>query len=132
MTRSENAHDTKTVLICEDDPNLRTLVRLALGTGYRFVEAADVDEALERLDQTDPSVIVLDLMLPGRSGLALLREIRAAEGHQSTPIVVISAWSHSDFDAVEAGADRFVAKPFDPDELRATVDELLEDDGDEG
>jgi DNA-binding response OmpR family regulator len=69
-------------------------------------------------------------MLPGRSGLDLLGEIRAADGHQQTPVVVISAWAHSDEAAVAAGADRFVAKPFDPDELQATIADLLENDGD--
>src|SRR5205085_10156091 len=79
---------------------------------------------------TDPDLIVLDLMLPGRSGLDLLGEIRGVGGHERTPIVVISAWAHSDEAAVAAGADRFVAKPCDRDELNTTVADLLETDGD--
>jgi DNA-binding response OmpR family regulator len=119
----------KTILICEDDANLRTLVRLALGNGFRFLEAPDAYAALELLRRTQPDLIVLDLMLPGRSGFDLLAEIRGIDGHDETPVVVISAWANSDTAAVQAGADRFVAKPFDPSELHATVVDLLEGDG---
>jgi DNA-binding response OmpR family regulator len=119
----------KTVLICEDDPNLRTLVRLALGDdGYRFFEAPDGPSGLALARRTQPDLIVLDLMLPGRSGLDVLRELRNARDFAETPVIVISAWSHSDDAAVQAGADRFVAKPFDPDELRDAAIALLEDD----
>jgi len=119
----------KTVLICEDDTNLRTLVRLALGDGYRYYEAPDGPSGLELARRIHPDVIVLDLMLPGRSGLDVLTELRADEELAKTPVIVMSAWSHSDEAAVEAGADRFVPKPFDPDELRDAVLALLEDDG---
>jgi DNA-binding response OmpR family regulator len=119
----------KTVLICEDDANLRTLVRLALGEqGYRFFEAPDGPSGLELARRTRPDLIVLDLMLPGRSGLDVLRELRSGVEFTDTPVIVISAWSFSDEAAAEAGADRFVAKPFDPDELRDAAIELLEDD----
>jgi DNA-binding response OmpR family regulator len=119
----------KTVLICEDDSNLRTLVRLALGDdGYRFLEAPDGPSGLALARRTKPDLIVLDLMLPGRSGLDVLRDLRNAPGFAETPVIVISAWSYSDEAAVQAGADRFVAKPFDPDELRDAATALLEDD----
>jgi DNA-binding response OmpR family regulator len=122
----------KTILICEDDSNLRTLVRLAIGDGYRFFEAPDGRSVLGLARQVRPDLIVLDLMLPGRSGLELLPEIREEQTVEKTPVVVVSAWSDSDDAALEAGADRFVAKPFDPDELRDVVIELLEDDGRDG
>ena len=132
VTHPETTPAAKTVLICEDDSNLRTLMRLTLGDSYRIHEAADGNQALELLESTDPDLIVLDLMLPGRSGLDLLGEIRGVGGHERTPIVVISAWAHSDEAAVAAGADRFVAKPFDPDELNTTIADLLESDGHRG
>lgn len=127
MNRPDRQPAPKTVLICEDDRNLRTLVRLALGNGFRFVEAADAPSVLDLLRRSKPDLIVLDLMLPGKSGLELLADIRRAEDGASTPVVVISAWAHSDAAALEAGADRFVAKPFDPNDLQATVVELLGD-----
>jgi DNA-binding response OmpR family regulator len=119
-----------TVLICEDDPNLRTLVRLALGDGYRYFEAPDGQSALALARRTHPHLVVLDLMLPGRSGLDVLAELRSDDDLAKTPVLVISAWSDSDKAALEAGADRFVAKPFDPDELRDAAVALLEDDRD--
>ncbi len=119
----------KTVLICEDDTNLRTLVRLALGDAYRYYEAPDGPSGLELARRIHPDVIVLDLMLPGQSGLDVLAELRADDKLAKTPVIVMSAWSHSDEAAVQAGADRFVPKPFDPDELRDAVLALLEDDG---
>jgi serine/threonine-protein kinase PpkA len=119
----------KTILICEDDTNLRTLVRLALGDGYRYYEAPDGPSGLELARRIHPDVIVLDLMLPGRSGLDVLATLRADDELAKTPVIVMSAWSHSNEAAVQAGADRFVPKPFDPDELRDAVLALLEDDG---
>ena len=119
----------KTILICEDDTNLRTLVRLALGDRYRYYEAPDGPSGLELARRIHPDVIVLDLMLPGQSGLDVLAELRADDELAKTPVIVMSAWSHSDEAAVQAGADRFVPKPFDPDELRDAVLAVLEDDG---
>ena len=128
MTAQAETTAAKTVLICEDDSSLRTLVRLALGEDYRFFEAPDGPSALELARSIRPDLIVLDLMLPGRSGFDVLSDLRRGED-ADTPVIVISAWAHSDEAAVEAGADRFVAKPFDPDELRDAAVELLENDG---
>jgi DNA-binding response OmpR family regulator len=128
VTAQAETTAAKTVLICEDDSNLRTLVRLALGEGYRFFEAPDGASALELTRKIRPDLIVLDLMLPGRSGFEILADLREGENAE-TPVIVISAWAHSDEAAYEAGANRFVAKPFDPDELRNAAVELLEDDG---
>jgi two-component system OmpR family response regulator len=129
VNRPEPPTTAKTILICEDDSNLRTLVRLALGQGYNFLEAPDGYVAMELLRRTEPDLIVLDLMLPGRSGLELLGEIRRVAGHERTPVIVISAWAHSDTAAVAAGANRFVAKPFDPRDLHDAVVDLLEGNG---
>lgn len=114
-----------TILVCDDDPNLRELVRAALGEGYRYLEAADGGEALDAVRSLGPDLLVLDVMLPVRSGLEVLQAIRADPRLASLPVVVITAWSHAELDAEGAGADRFVSKPFDPDELAAAVAELL-------
>ena len=127
VIRSSDNAAAKRILICEDDPNLRTLMRLAVGNGFDFLEAPNGDAALELLRSAQPDLVVLDLMLPGRSGLDLLAEIRGDDDFEGTPVVVISAWSHADVDAVAAGADRFVAKPFDPAELHTAVVDLLEE-----
>lgn len=115
-----------TVLICEDAVTLRELVRVSLGTGYRFVEATTVAEAEEALERKRPDLVVLDLMLPGGSGIDILRTVRRLGGAR-IPVVVVSAWTSPDHrrSATDAGADAFVAKPFVPEELAGVVSGLL-------
>jgi CheY-like chemotaxis protein len=96
-----------------------------LGSRYDFVEAEDGAEALALAAEERPDLIVLDVMLPGLSGIEVLEELRTTDALKEIPVVVITAWSHAEIDAQVAGADRFVSKPFDPDELSAAVAELL-------
>ena len=114
-----------TILVCDDDPSLRELVRAVLGPSYHFVEAADGAEALALARELRPDLIVLDVMLPGLSGIEVLEALRTDDELRSLRVIVITAWSHAEIDAQLAGADRFVTKPFDPDDLSAAVEELL-------
>ena len=114
-----------TILVGDDDPSLRELIRAVLGPRYQFVEAADGREVLAVAQEVRPDLIVLDVMLPGLSGIEVLDILRADEELRATPVVVITAWSHAEVDAWTAGADRFVSKPFDPDDLSDAVEELL-------
>jgi CheY-like chemotaxis protein len=114
-----------TILVCDDDPSLRELVRAVLGPRYRFIEAADGTEALVAARELSPDLIVLDVMLPGISGIEVLETIRNDEQLKDLFVVVITAWSHTELEARVAGADRFVSKPFDPDDLSSAVEELL-------
>jgi CheY-like chemotaxis protein len=116
---------TKTILICEDEEALRELVRVSLGEGYNYAEAADGVESLELAIELRPDLVVLDLMLPRKSGVEVLADLRRDRRLRDTPVVVITAWTHAQQAAVAAGADRFIAKPFDPDELKTVVSELL-------
>ena len=86
----------RTLLICEDEANLRELVRASLGPDYRFVEASSVAEAEEALRLSAPDAVLLDLMLPGGSGLDVLRAIRRRPGRR-IPVVVVSAWTTADY-----------------------------------
>lgn len=116
----------KTILICEDELPLRELVRASIGPEYRFAEASDGNEALELARELRPDLVILDLMLPGRSGAEVLASLRADESTDDVPVIVVTAWTHVDDDVLAAGASRFVTKPFDPDELREMVAELLD------
>ncbi len=118
--------DAATILVCDDDPSLRELVRAVLGPRYRFIEAADGTEALAIAREVRPDLVVLDVMLPGLSGIEVLEALRTDAELRETRVVVITAWSHAELEAQVAGADRFVSKPFDPDELSAAVEELLQ------
>jgi CheY-like chemotaxis protein len=116
---------TKTILICEDEPALRELVRASLDGGYEFVEASDGYMALQLARELTPDAVILDLMLPGLGGFEVLAELRADERLASIPILVITAWSETREDLVAAGADDFLPKPFDPDQLRTKLGKLV-------
>jgi CheY-like chemotaxis protein len=115
----------KTILVCEDENDLRELILVSLGPGYRFVEARDYEEALALVRANRPDLVVLDLMLSGRSGFDLLEALREDQSTATTPVLVLSALSHVGEEALAAGADRFLAKPFEPDRLRVLAAELL-------
>jgi DNA-binding response OmpR family regulator len=115
------------VLICDDEPPLRELIRVTLGSGYRFREAATIADSLGMLRVEPPDLVILDLMLPGGTGLDVLRAIRADDALAETAVVIVSAWSDeaNRTGAEEGGADAFVPKPFVPELLAAQVAELL-------
>jgi two-component system phosphate regulon response regulator PhoB len=116
------------VLICDDEAPLRELIRVILGAGYRFREAATVADSIDAVRVEPPDLVLLDLMLPGGSGLGVLRAIRDDHALDGTRVAVVSAWSDETNRAAaeEAGADAFVAKPFAPQQLEDWVEELLE------
>ena len=118
-----------TILICDDEPSLRELMRLSLEPepSYRFIEAEDGDQAIELIDSAQPDLILLDVMMPGTGGIAVLEHLRAHAELGGTPVIVVSAFASPDDRqrALDAGATRFVKKPFDPEALRSLVEELL-------
>jgi DNA-binding response OmpR family regulator len=115
------------ILICDDELPLRELIKAVLGDRYRYVEAEDVEEAEAFLEGTRPEVIVLDVMLPGKSGIEFLSELRSDSQHDPIPVVVVSAWQSADDQqiALKAGADAFIGKPFDPNDLASAVEALI-------
>jgi two-component system KDP operon response regulator KdpE len=109
------------VLIIDDEPPIRKLLRMGLGAqGYRVLEASDGKTAIEELANT-PDLIILDLGLPDVQGLELLREIRAR--NDSAPIVVLSSRAEepAKVSALDLGADDYVTKPFGMNELLARI-----------
>jgi CheY-like chemotaxis protein len=114
-----------TILVCDDEQSLRELVRAVLGDRYAYVEAEDGDEALELAQAHVPDLIVLDVMLPRRNGLEVLAELRRTPTLADVPVVIVTAWSYAVRAASAAGADVFLSKPFEPDHLKHTVEELL-------
>ncbi len=117
-----------TVLVCDNEEALRALVRAALEpTDCVIVEACDGYQSYELARTVRPDLIVLDMMMPGRSGLEVLAELRAEPEFADTPVLMLTARAQAaDRDAAaEAGIDRFLAKPFSPLELASIVEELL-------
>jgi CheY-like chemotaxis protein len=124
----ERANGRPTVLVCDDEEVLRMLVRATLdGGGYDIVEACDGDEALERTRSHRPDLILLDLMMPGRSGQEVLRELRRDAATANTPVIMLTARAQAaDREAMDlAGATHYLTKPFSPIGLAALVTEVL-------
>ena len=118
------------ILICDNEDVLRALVRAALGTGgYELVEARDGDEAISVARSERPDLIVLDMMMPGRSGLDVLAEVRGDPTLAGIKVIMLTARTQAaDREAAaKAGADAFLAKPFSPLGLAALVEKLLAD-----
>jgi DNA-binding response OmpR family regulator len=115
----------KTVLVVDDEPIVREVVVSYLRReGFRTLEAGDGNGARELLERDPPSLVVLDLMLPGMDGLELCRWIRA---RSSLPVIMLTARGEEADRIVglELGADDYVTKPFSPRELAARVRTVL-------
>lgn len=115
----------KTVLIVDDDPNISELLRLYFDKdGFAVTSCYDGAKAFDAFVQSNPDVVVLDLMLPGKDGYDVLREIRRTS---AVPVLMLTARGDT-LDKVvglELGADDYVQKPFEPQELLARVKAIL-------
>jgi len=113
-----------TVLLVEDDPDIRHLVSYKLSTGgFDVIEAADGADALVQARRHRPDVIVLDVRMPRLSGLEVCRELRAAPATADVPIIMLTARAqpHDIERAYAAGATDYVVKPFSPRHLLERV-----------
>ncbi len=119
---------TATVLIVEDEADLRELIRYNLeAEEFRVVMAESGDEAVERIRDGVPDLILLDWMLPGLSGIELCRRWRGREETARTPIIMITARGEEEerVRGLATGADDYVVKPFSMPELVARIQALL-------
>jgi two-component system phosphate regulon response regulator PhoB len=119
---------TATILIVEDEADLRELVRYNLeAEGFHVSMAESGDEAVERIRDGRPDLILLDWMLPGLSGIELCRRWRSREETARTPIIMITARGEEEerVRGLATGADDYVVKPFSMPELVARIQALL-------
>ena len=117
-----------TILVVDDDPDIRTLMEAILeAAGHNVTLAADGQEALSKLKRRSYDLIVLDIMMPSMSGYEVLEQIRAIPSRASTPVVVVTA-KHDPTGVmreVKGGALDHLAKPFMPEELEEVVARAL-------
>jgi two-component system, OmpR family, phosphate regulon response regulator PhoB len=117
-----------TVLVVEDEPQIQELVAINLEhIGHKVLRAASAEEAEAAIRNALPDVLVLDWMLPGESGLAFARRLRADERTRELPILMLTAraMEHDKISGLESGADDYLTKPFSPKELAARIKAVL-------
>ena len=121
---------SKRVLIAEDEPSIVTSLEFLMRrAGYETRTAADGEEALQLLAVFRPHLVLLDIMLPRRSGLEVCREIRADASLAGTRVLMLTAkgGQRDQERGIEAGADDYVTKPFSTQDLVARAQALLAD-----
>lgn len=117
------------IVVADDDDDIRELVEFKLTTlGHEVVACADGAAALAACRDTLPDLVILDVTMPGMSGLEAVAAIRADEALAELPVVMLTARAQDgDIDAgITSGATDYVTKPFSPRELAARVEELLD------
>jgi two-component system phosphate regulon response regulator PhoB len=116
------------VLIIEDEAAIQELIAVNLeSAGHKVLRASDAEQALTIMRQILPDLVLLDWMLPGQSGLAIARQLRANERTRSIPIIMLTAKSaeQDKVTGLESGADDYLTKPFSPRELLARIKAVM-------
>jgi CheY-like chemotaxis protein len=122
------------VMVVDDSPTIRELIALNLGLeGYDVITAEDGQACLRLLQEVAegqaraPQLLLLDVVMPGLDGVELTAKLKATPSTAAIPILIVSASAQRrDFELAQgAGADGYLTKPFDPDELLAEVDRLI-------
>ncbi|MEY4495894.1 MAG: hypothetical protein RL744_958 [Pseudomonadota bacterium] len=119
---------THRILVVEDEPSIAELIAINLThAGYQVEKALQTEVAMNMMRDELPSLLILDWMLPGKSGVQFARELRANERTRGLPILMLTAKSEESDKVLglDSGADDFVTKPFSPKELVARVKALL-------
>jgi two-component system, OmpR family, phosphate regulon response regulator PhoB len=116
------------LLIVDDEPAIREMVRFTLSrSGFEVFEAEDAAQAKQQIMEARPDLLLLDIMMPGQSGLELARELRSRDATRELPIIMLTARG-TDRDKIrglDVGADDYMTKPFSPGELVARIKALL-------
>lgn len=119
------APETQTILVVDDEPMVREVLCQYLShAGFDVRDAADGDAAITEIERADPDLVLLDVMLPGRSGLSVLEFIRE---RSDRPVILLTALGEERdrVAGLELGADDYVVKPFSPREVTARVRSVL-------
>jgi len=120
---------SKTVLVVDDSVSMRQMVTFTLkGAGYEVVEAGDGCEAVAKLNGgAKPNLVITDLNMPNMDGISLIKEIRGMAAHKFTPVLMLTTESADSKkkEGQSAGATGWIVKPFNPDQMLATIKKVL-------
>ena len=120
---------SKTIMLVDDEPHVLEVLRVTLeDLGFRLLEAQDGPGALSLAEQEAPDLVVLDVMLPSMSGLEVCKSLKESSDTRETPVILLTARSGEEDSKAgyEAGADRYLTKPFSPLTLLTEVVKLLD------
>lgn len=120
--------DRKRILVVDDEIYIVHILEFSLTMeGYTVLTASDGEEALRMIEQEDPDLVVLDIMMPKLDGYEVCRRVRQSEQSSNLPVILLSAKGRPvDREAgLAAGADDYIAKPFSPRKLLEKIRELL-------
>jgi len=113
------------ILIIDDDPDVRTVMNILMKKqGYEVETASQREEAIRKLSEFKPSVILLDVLLSGTDGRELCREIKSTESMKDVPVLMISAHPGAGENIASYGADEFITKPVNTEALLAKLQRL--------
>lgn len=117
----------KKILVVDDHPEIRKLIKIALGYKFIVTEAANAEEASNRLSEDRPDLVLLDIMMPGINGLDWCLMVKKIAKLEHIKIIIVSGRSEPDdfANANLAGADAYITKPFAPSELLSKINQVL-------
>lgn len=119
---------TKKILVIDDSASLRQVVSIALkGAGYEVIEAADGQQALERLDSNRVHLAICDVNMPVMDGITFVKEVKKRPNHRFLPIIMLTTESRESRkqEGQMAGAKAWVVKPFRPEQILNAVSKLI-------
>jgi DNA-binding response OmpR family regulator len=119
-----------TILVADDDPQILTMLGIRLSKrGYEIIEAADGLQTLSKAREHKPDVVLLDVMMPGKNGWEVAKELRADEELKNVGIVMLTAIGErvNEMTSPLYGADDFVDKPFDFEALEKKIKKVIQD-----
>ncbi|HOY07474.1 MAG TPA: response regulator [Saprospiraceae bacterium] len=122
------SEERPTVLLVEDNAELRTFIKSCIGDNWQVVEASDGQEGVEKALETVPDLVISDIMMPRKDGYAVCDELKSNELTSHIPIILLTAKSTVDarIKGWQTGADDYLSKPFNSEELLARMENLVE------
>jgi len=117
----------KKILVVDDEPNIRLLVKNMLGNRYDVVEAGDGNEAVTKAQEEKPDVVLLDILMPGKDGFTTCNQLKANKATKDIPVVMVTALQHKLDEklALSLKADGYMRKPFTSEDLLNTIRSVL-------